>query len=103
MTELEIGLRGEKEMVFQHEDLASFAGNLGAEVLSTHRVILLIELAARDAIDGALPEGKIPVGILIKMKHLAAAPLGAKVRAEAYLREIIGPRLVFDVPLKLDK
>jgi len=26
MTELEIGLRGEKEMVVQHEDLASFAG-----------------------------------------------------------------------------
>ena len=76
MTELEIGLKGEKEMVVQPEDLASFVGNVGAEVLSTPRVILLMEQAARDAVESALPEGKMAVGTLIKIKHYAAAPLG---------------------------
>ncbi|MFH1240947.1 MAG: hypothetical protein V1689_01175 [Pseudomonadota bacterium] len=53
--------------------------------------------AARDAVEGALPEGKITVGTLINMKHFAAIPLGGKVRAKAYLRETDGRRLVFDV------
>ena len=34
---------------------------------------------------------------MIQMKHLAATPLGVKVRAEAYLKEVDRRRLVFDV------
>lgn len=56
-----------------------------------------MEQATRDALEGALPEGKMTVGTLIRMKDFAATPLGAKVRAYAYLREIDGRRLVFDV------
>ena len=97
MKELKVGLKGEKEMVVKPEDLASFGGNIGAEVLSTPRVILLMEGAARDVVAEALPEGKMTVGTLINMKHFAATPLGCKVRAEAYLREMDGKRLVFDV------
>jgi len=97
MTAFEIGSKGEKEIVVQPEDLANFVGNIGAEVLSTPRVILLMEQAALDAVEDALPEGKITVGTLINVKHFAATPLGGKVRAEAYLREIDGRRLVFDV------
>ena len=97
MAELEIGLKGKKEMIVQPEDLASFGGNTGAEVLSTHRVILLMEGAARDVVAEALPEGKMTVGTLINIKHFAATPLGAQVRAEAFLREIDGRKLVFDV------
>lgn len=37
------------------------------------------------------------VGTLIHMRHLAATPLGAKVRAEAHLTEIDRARLVFEV------
>ncbi len=97
MGKIEIGVKGIKEMVVEKKDLASVLGNIGAEVLSTHRVVLLMEQAARDALRGRLPHGKMTVGTLINMKHLAAAPLGAKVRAEARLREIHGRRLVFDV------
>ena len=97
MTGFEIGLKGEKMTVVQPEDLASFGGNEGAEVLSTPRLVHLMEEAARDAVASVLPEGKMTVGTLINMKHLAATPIGKKVRAEAYLREVDGRRLVFDV------
>jgi len=97
MTGFEIGLKGEKETVVQPEDLASFGGNEGAEVLSTPRLVHLMEEAARDAVASVLPEGKMTVGTLINIKHLAATPIGKKVRAEAYLREVDGRRLVFDV------
>jgi len=97
MAELEIGLTGHKDLIVGREDLASFTGNIGAEVLSTHRVVLLMEQAAREAIKGRLPEGMMTVGTMIHMRHFAASPLGSKVRAEAVLRDIDGRRLVFHV------
>ena len=97
MGKIEIGLKGVKEMVVEEKDLASFMGNIGADVLSTHRVVLLMEMAARHALRGRLPAGKMTVGTFIQIRHLAATPLGARVRAEAHLREIERARLIFDV------
>ena len=97
MPRVEVGLRGEEKMVVERSDLASMMGNIGAEVLSTHRVVLLVELAARNAIKESLPEGKITVGTFIRIQHLAATPLGLKVRAEAYLKSMDGRKLIFDV------
>ncbi len=97
MSRIEVGLKGEKEMVVERQDLASAMGNIGAEVLSTHRIVLLMEQAARSALEGRLPDGTLTVGTLITIKHLAATPLGMKVRAEASLREVEGRKLLFDV------
>ena len=97
MPRVEVGLRGEEKMVVERSDLASMMGNIGAEVLSTHRVVLLMELAARNAIKESLPEGKMTVGTFIRIQHFAATPLGSKVRAEASLKEIDGRKLVFEV------
>ena len=97
MSNIQIGLKGQEEMVVERKDLASLMGNIGAEVLSTHRVVLLMELAARNAIKDCLPEGKMTVGTFVRIQHLAAAPLGSKVRAEAQVKEIEGRRLVFEI------
>jgi len=97
MSNIQIGLKGQEEMVVERKDLASVMGNIGAEVLSTHRVVLLMELAARNAIKDCLPEGKMTVGTFVRIQHLAAAPLGSKVRAEAQVKEIEGRKLVFEV------
>jgi predicted thioesterase len=94
---LEVGLTGIKEIKVQRHHLASITGNIGAPVLSTHWVVLFMELAARNAIEGRLPEGSITVGTMVKIKHLAAAPMGATIRAEEYLKRIEGWKLVFDV------
>jgi predicted thioesterase len=97
MTELRIGLKGEKEIVVEAKDLAGHTGNIGADVLSTHRIVLLMEQAARVAIEGCLREGTITVGTAIRMRHFAATPKGARVRAEAVLTRIEGRRLFFDI------
>lgn len=97
MPNIQKGLRGVEEMVVERQDLASMMGNIGAEVLSTHRVVLLMELAARDAIKDCLPNGIMTVGTFIRIQHFAASPLGAKVRAEASLKKVDGRKLVFDV------
>jgi len=97
MPRVEVGLKGKQEMIVERPDLASTMGNIGAEVLSTHRVVLLMELAARNAIKNCLPEGKMTVGTFVRIQHLAAAPLGSKVRAEAQVKEIEGRRVVFEI------
>jgi fluoroacetyl-CoA thioesterase len=95
--DLQIGLTGEKEMVVTESDLASFAGNIGADVLSTHCIVLLIELAARQAIEGRIPEGKITLGTHIDIRHFSAAPIGSRVRAVARLMALEGHKLHFHV------
>ena len=97
MPRVEVGLKGKQEMIVERPDLASTMGNIGAEVLSTHRVVLLMELAARNAIKNCLPEEKMTVGTFVRIQHLAAAPLGSKVRAEAQVKEIEGRRVVFEI------
>ena len=97
MPNIQIGLKGEEEMVVERQDLASMMGNIGAEVLSTHRVVLLMELAARNAIKDLLPDGMMTVGTFIRIQHFAASPLGSTVRAEASLKKVEGRKLVFDV------
>jgi fluoroacetyl-CoA thioesterase len=88
---------GQKEMVVEEGDLASVMGNVGAEVLSTHCVVLLMELASRNAVEDHLDQGQMVVGTWIGIRHLAAVPKGFKVRAESRLREIQGRKLTFDV------
>ena len=97
LADIEAGRKGSVEIIVERQDLASFSGNLGADVLSTPRLVLLMEDACRKAVEGCLPEGTITVGTRIELKHFAATPLGMKVRADAILREVDGRRLVFDV------
>ena len=97
MSEIRVGMKGFKEMVVCTQDLASVLGNIGADVLSTHRVVLLMEQASRNAIEKYVPEKSMTVGTMINIRHLAATPLGSKVRAEAYLKRVDGPRMLFDV------
>lgn len=97
MSEMRVGMKGVKEMVVSPQDLASVLGNIGADVLSTHRVVLLMEQASRNAIEKCVPDKSMTVGTMINIRHLAATPLGRKVRAEAYLKRVDGRRMLFDV------
>ncbi len=97
MQDLRPGLRGQREMVVEEKDLASVMGNLGAEVLSTHCVVLLMELASRNAVEHVLREGQMVVGTWIGIRHFAAVPKGFRVRAESRLMDIQGRKLIFDV------
>jgi len=95
--ELKVGLEGCRELVVSKNHLASFTGNENVDVLSTHRIVLLMELSARNAIAGRIPKGKINLGTHVDIRHFAAAPLGAKVYAKARLETIDGNRLIFHV------
>ncbi len=60
-------------------------------------MIALMENAAWRAVADFLEEGYVSVGTRVDVRHLAATPIGQRVRATAELVEVDGRRLVFRV------
>ena len=94
---LSVGLQGEITTTVERHMLANAVGSGGIEVLSTPSMIGLMEGAAHNTVAPLLPDGQVTVGTRVDIRHLAATPLGASVRARAELTEIDGRRLVFHV------
>jgi len=95
--EIAPGLVGEVEIVVQPQDTADAFGNPGVHVLATPRLVALLEEAAIKAVAPHLPAGAGTVGTRLDVKHLAATPVGMRVRARAVLRQADGRRFVYDV------
>jgi predicted thioesterase len=89
------GLMGKSEMIVREEDLVSRMEGLMLEVLSTPRLIQLLESAAVAAIQGFIGPDQISLGTLVKIRHLAATPLGMRVTAHSVLKEVDDRRLLF--------
>jgi predicted thioesterase len=89
---LPVGTRAEVEIVVGDEHLAPERG-----VLSTPRMIGLMEQASSRAIAPHLPAGWTTVGTEVCIRHLAATLPGETVRAIARLVEARGRRLRFAV------
>jgi len=91
------GLTAEFEQVVTPELTADALGNKGVQVFATPFVINLMELTCNAVMKPKLPEGFASVGTVVEMKHLAATPVGMKVRAKATLLETDGKRCLFEV------
>lgn len=89
------GLIGKSELIVREEDLVNRLGNIPVEVLSTPRLIQLLEEAAIQAIQEYLPDDQLCLGTQVKVKHLSATPLGMRVTAHALLKEVNQNRLLF--------
>ncbi len=89
------GLMGKSEMIVRGKDLVSRLGGVTVQVLSTPRLIQLLEAAAVDAIREFLGPDQMSLGSLVKIKHLSPTPLGMRVTAHAILKEVNDRRLLF--------
>jgi predicted thioesterase len=89
------GLTGKCEMIVKEEDLVSQLGNVPVDVLSTPRLIQLLETAAMEAIRDHMPGDQVSLGTEIRIRHLSATPLGMKVTANALLKGVDKNRLLF--------
>jgi fluoroacetyl-CoA thioesterase len=97
MKELAPRLTGEVEMVVAEADTAAHLGSGTVPVLGTPALVGLMENAAVRALAAHLSPGRTSVGGRIDVRHLAATPVGMRVRARAELLEVAGRRLVFRV------
>jgi fluoroacetyl-CoA thioesterase len=67
------------------------------EVFATPMMIYLMETTAGDLITPYLPEGWISVGVHVDVKHLAATPVGATVKATATIKAVNDNIVAFTV------
>lgn len=97
MNKLAVGLNAEINMTVTESDTAAKLGSGLVPVFGTPALVALIESAAVKALDGCLSEGQTTVGGRIDVRHLAATPVGMKVRARAELTAMDGRKLIFQI------
>ena len=88
------GLVGRTELVVGEEHTAPRVGSGLVHVLATPVMINLFEAAALDAVDQHLPAGYQSLGTVLNVRHIAATPVGMRVRAAAEIVRVEG-RTVF--------
>lgn len=60
-------------------------------------MVMLLEEAALNAVEGLLPEGFQSVGTRLDIKHIAATPVGMRVNAHAEVINVTGRTILFKV------
>jgi fluoroacetyl-CoA thioesterase len=95
--DIEPGATAEVSGTVDTDRTAHAMGNRGVHVFATPFVIGMLEDAAGAVLKRHLPPGAGSVGTMVEMKHLAATPVGMKVRARATLLETDGKRYLFAV------
>ena len=89
------GLTGKAEIIVSKKDSVKKLGKDSLDVLSTTRLVELIESAAIDAIKDFIHPDQLSLGASINLKHLYPTPIGMKVTAHALLNRIEKDRLIF--------
>lgn len=97
---LTTGITGEARCLVTAETTAANLGSGALEVFATPAMISLIEKAAWQSVQPLLEEGCGTVGTALRVRHLAATPVGMEVTASTRLTLIDGRRLVFQVEVR---
>ena len=95
--EITVGMKGEAFTDVERADTAAEVGSGSLLVYATPCMAALMEGAACEALEGAVPEGKTTVGIELNLKHIAATPVGMEVRAEAEVTAVEGNIISFAI------
>lgn len=91
-----IGLRGHMELTVQPEDTAAhYSGGVLPPVLSTPRLLQLVEDAAYKLAAPYLDDGYVSVGFQMVIEHLGPSEIGDTVAAEVVLEATETRDLVF--------
>ena len=97
LSKLVPGLEGHAEIVVGEQHTAPRIGSGRVRVLATPVMINLMEAAALDAVENLIPAGNQSLGTRLDVRHIAATPVGMKVRATAKLLSVDGRTLEFRV------
>ena len=83
LSKLKPGLEGHAEIVVGEQHTAPRIGSGRVRVLATPVMINLMEAAALDAVENLIPAGHQSLGTRLDVRHIAATPVGMRVRATA--------------------
>jgi len=94
--DLPTGLTGSAELVVGEQHTAPRIGSGRIRVLATPVMINLIEAAALAAVEQSLPDHQ-SLGTHLDVSHVAATPVGMRVRATAEVTKVEGRTIHFRV------
>jgi len=97
VLDLPAGLTGTAELIVGEQHTAPRIGSGRIRVLATPVMINLIEAAALAAVEQSLPEHHQSLGTHLDVTHVAATPVGMKVRATAEVIKVVGRTIYFRV------
>ena len=92
-----VGTTGELQFTVAQEHVIDFAADGMPAVLSTPKLIGLLERTAREALHPFLDSNERTVGVEIEIRHLAPTPLGANVACLARVIASEGTSVTFHV------
>ena len=97
MEKILVGMKEEQEFVVEEEYTAGHVGSGSLRVLATPSMIGFMERVACDLMERNLPDGYSSVGVWVDVRHLAATPVGARVRVSCEVIQIDGRKVDFSV------
>jgi fluoroacetyl-CoA thioesterase len=95
-----LGTKAEVFQVVTQDDLASILGEVDdifPKVFATSKMVALMEIAASRVLKKFLSNSECSVGIEININHVSPTSIGAKVRAQAILIDIVEDIFIFNV------
>ena len=95
--EIRIGEEIKKEYTVIGEDCPDFLKNKNICVMSTPRMIALMEITAKELLDKFLDQDHTSVGFHIDVYHKAPAPVGSKLVFIARVIDVKKNKIVFKV------
>ncbi|HBY58592.1 MAG TPA: thioesterase [Solibacterales bacterium] len=98
-----VGTRGEYTLLVTGDVAISFLGSEEARVLGTPWMIAYMEITSRNTIKDLLEPGQDTVGTEVNIRHLAATPMGMKVKFTAEVIGVEGSRVRFRVEARDEK
>ena len=93
---MEAGIKNEKSIVVTEDVTASKVGSGLLPVYATPSMIALMEGTCAESVQSELAECEGTVGVSVDIKHIAATPIGMKVRCESLLKELVFEVKVYD-------
>jgi fluoroacetyl-CoA thioesterase len=97
ISKITLGMTAEKIVTVTPEMTIGHFVACMPRVYATPMMILHMEMAAGASIASHLPEGFVSVGMDVKVRHLAATPIGRTVRAISRVVKINPKSVVFEV------
>lgn len=97
MKELKLGCEFTEEITVSEDMLASHIASGKVDVYATPMMIALMEKTASKGLQEYLEDGMVSVGTSIGSSHVAATPVGMKVKAVARVVGIDGRKYSFEI------
>lgn len=94
---LEPGMKNTEEVLCTAENTAIALGSGSVAVFATPAMISLMEGTAAHSVADQLDEKQTTVGTALDVSHIAATPVGMKIRCESELIAVDGRALTFKV------